>query len=49
MTGFEGKILWKTIPSRPLDIKILVGDATKSQVTLGWKAKYSLEDGLKKT
>ena len=49
LTGFEGKMFWKTIPTRPLDIKVLVGNATKAQTTLGWKAKYELSEGLKRT
>lgn len=49
LTNYKGAPFWKTIPTRPLDIKILVGDPTKAQTILGWKAKYSLEEGLRKT
>lgn len=46
---FEGDIVWNTIPKRPLDIQKLVGDGTKAYRELGWKAKYSLEEGLRLT
>jgi len=49
ITGFNGNVNWDTIPPRPLDIKVLVGDSSKAWYTLGWRAKTSLEDGLKKT
>jgi len=49
LTGFRGQILWDTIPRRPLDIQILYGDASKAKSVLGWEAKVSLEDGLRRT
>lgn len=48
-TGFSGQVLWNTIPKRPLDIRELIGSSAKSARLLGWKPKYQLEDGLRKT
>jgi len=49
ITGFCGKILWDTIPRRPLDIQVLYGDAAKAKSVLGWKARVSLDEGLRRT
>lgn len=49
MTGFRGQIIWDTIPRRPLDIQVLYGDAAKAKSVLGWQAKVSLDDGLRRT
>jgi nucleoside-diphosphate-sugar epimerase len=49
MTGFRGQILWDTIPRRPLDIQVLYGDSSKAKSVLGWQAKVSLEEGLRRT
>lgn len=49
LTGFKGKVQWNTIPARPLDIKKLVGSYEKAKKVLGWRLKYTLEEGLKKT
>jgi nucleoside-diphosphate-sugar epimerase len=49
ITGYRGQILWDTIPRRPLDIHVLYGDATKAKSVLGWQAKISLDDGLRRT
>ncbi|HUK31270.1 MAG TPA: NAD(P)-dependent oxidoreductase [Candidatus Acidoferrum sp.] len=49
LVGFRGEILWNTIPRRPLDIQVLYGDATKAKSVLGWQAKVSLEEGLRRT
>jgi nucleoside-diphosphate-sugar epimerase len=49
ITGFRGQILWDTIPRRPLDIQVLYGDATKAKSVLGWEAKVSLDEGLRRT
>jgi dTDP-glucose 4,6-dehydratase len=48
-TGFKSKIIWNTIPKRPLDIAVLVGDYSKAKRILGWKPKFTLETGLKLT
>jgi len=47
LTNFEGKVVWNTIPKRPLDIDILVGDYSKAKKLIGWEPKYSLENGLR--
>jgi nucleoside-diphosphate-sugar epimerase len=49
LTGFRGEILWNTIPRRPLDIQVMVGDASKAKSLLGWQPKVSLEEGLRRT
>jgi len=49
ITGFKGQILWDTIPRRPLDIQVLYGDSAKAKSVLGWDAKVSLDDGLRRT
>lgn len=49
LVNFGGDIVWGTIPARPLDIKKLVGEYDKAKRVLGWRPKYTLEDGLKKT
>ncbi|MHA1753226.1 MAG: NAD-dependent epimerase/dehydratase family protein [Candidatus Helarchaeota archaeon] len=48
-TNYEGKIYWNTIPARPLDILKLIGDYSKAKKVLGWKPRYSLDEGLKLT
>jgi nucleoside-diphosphate-sugar epimerase len=48
-TGFRGQIIWDTIPRRPLDIQVLYGDADKAKSVLGWQAKVSLDEGLRRT
>jgi nucleoside-diphosphate-sugar epimerase len=47
--GFNGEILWNTIPARPLDIRELVGDCSKARRLLGWEPKVTLEEGLRLT
>ena len=49
ITGFRGQILWDTIPRRPLDIQVLYGDSAKAKSVLGWEAKVSLDEGLRRT
>jgi GDP-mannose 4,6-dehydratase len=49
LLDYKGKIVWDTIPKRPLDIQTLIGDNTKARSRLGWAPKVELEDGLKKT
>jgi nucleoside-diphosphate-sugar epimerase len=49
LTDFRGEVLWNTIPTRPLDIKELVGDYSKAERLIGWKPKFSLEEGLRLT
>lgn len=47
LTNFEGNVVWNTIPSRPLDIKELVGDYSKAKRLLNWEPKISLQEGLR--
>lgn len=47
LTGFSGKILWGAIPAAFGD-NVVVGNNEKLK-SIGWKPKYSLEDGLKQT
>lgn len=47
LASYEGEVVWNTIPKRPLDIDVLVGDYSKAKRMLGWEPKYSLEDGLR--
>lgn len=49
ITGFKGQVLWDTIPRRPLDIQVLYGDSAKAKSVLGWDAKVSLDEGLRRT
>jgi nucleoside-diphosphate-sugar epimerase len=49
LTNFSGKINWHSLPERPLDIRKIIGDNTKAKLTLDWKPKYTLEEGLKLT
>jgi len=49
LTDFKGDIIWNTIPKRPLDIAVLVGDYSKAKQLLGWEPKFTLETGLKRT
>lgn len=49
LLDFQGKIVWYSIPERPLDIKKLVGDNTKAKSIINWKPVYTLEEGLKLT
>lgn len=48
-TGYEGEVVWNTIPKRPLDIDCLIGDPAKAQQILKWHANYSLSEGLDQT
>ena len=48
-TDFKGEVIWNTIPARPLDIHVLIGDNSKAKTVLGWTPKYTLEEGLKKS
>ena len=48
-TNFKSEVIWNSIPKRPLDIDVLVGDYSKAKQTLGWEPKFVLEEGLKLT
>jgi len=47
LTNFKGEVVWNTIPERPLDVAILIGDYSKARRLLGWKPRFTLEKGLK--
>lgn len=49
LTDYQGDIIWHTIPRRPLDIPVLIGDNSKALNQLGWRSLVSLEEGLVKT
>jgi len=49
LTDFNGEIIWHAIPSRPSDIKELVGDYSKAKRLLRWEPKFTLEEGLRLT
>lgn len=46
ITGIQEEVVWNTIPKRPLDIQVLIGDHTKATRILGWRPKVKLEEGL---
>jgi nucleoside-diphosphate-sugar epimerase len=48
LTGYGGRIEWNTLPPRPLDIEVLIGDNSKALEVLDWKPKVGLMEGLKK-
>lgn len=48
-TGFQGNVLWNSIPRRPLDIDVLIGDYSRARTELGWTPEVSLEEGLRQT
>lgn len=49
LSGFKGKIVWHSIPRRPLDIMNHTLSTAKAKSLLGWEAKVPLEQGLKRT
>src|SRR3989344_6686747 len=49
LTGISVPIILGVYPGREWDTYHWKADVTKSQRTLGWKAKYDVEKGLKKT
>jgi nucleoside-diphosphate-sugar epimerase len=46
ITGFQGVVQWNTLPKRPLDVPMVVGDAGKAEKLLGWRPVVGLEEGL---
>lgn len=46
ITAIQEEVVWNTIPKRPLDIQVLIGDHTKATRILGWRPKVKLEEGL---
>lgn len=49
LTEFKGNVTWNTIPKRPLDIAVLIGDNNKAKAILNWTPRVNLEEGLKVT
>jgi GDP-mannose 4,6-dehydratase len=49
LTSYNGEVHWNTIPERPADIEVLVGNYEKAKRVLDWNPKFTLEKGLKKT
>jgi len=49
LTGFNGEFVKHSMPKRPLDIFDHSLNSKKAKEVLGWSAKVSLEEGLKKT
>jgi nucleoside-diphosphate-sugar epimerase len=49
LTGSRAEILWDTIPRRPLEIEVLVGNAAKAERVVGWRPRVTLEEGLRRT
>jgi len=52
MTGFKGKIIQHfppDYPMRPVTEEYLSLDASKAKKILGWKPRYTLDEGLKQT
>ncbi len=49
VTGFQGEVVWNTIPKRPLDIDVLIGSFAKVQRELGWAPRVTLDEGLART
>ena len=45
----EATIIPSTIPQRPLDMRVLIGDNSKAKEVLGWEPKFTLEQGLELT
>ena len=48
-TDYQGTVIWNTIPARPLDIQVLIGDNSKAKTLLNWTPTYTLEEGLQKS
>jgi nucleoside-diphosphate-sugar epimerase len=49
LTDFKAQVIWNTIPKRPFDAAILIGDYSKAKRLLGWKPRFTLKKGLKDT
>ncbi len=49
VTDFLGEVVWNTIPKRPLDVDVLIGNSAKAQHDLGWEPRVPLEEGLART
>ena len=49
LMNFKGKIVFNTAYKRPTDIPILIGCNQKARETLGWKPRYTHEEGILET
>ncbi|MBN2252178.1 MAG: GDP-mannose 4,6-dehydratase [Kosmotogaceae bacterium] len=47
--GWEGEVVWGTIPKRPGEIPEIRLDPTKAEDELGWKPTITLEEGIRRT
>jgi dTDP-glucose 4,6-dehydratase len=45
--GFKGNVQWGSAPERPTESHVIIGSYEKANKILGWKPRYSLEEGLK--
>ena len=48
LVNYGGEVVWNTVPPRPLDIKVLIGDNSKAWNVLGWRPKTSMVEGIRK-
>lgn len=49
VTGADVPLRWGAMPARPWDSAIWVADASKARRLLGWRARHTLEAGIRKT
>lgn len=49
LTNSKSRLLWGKLPVINLEPKIWQADLTKTEKLLGWKPKYSLDEGILKT
>jgi len=49
VTGKSAHLRWGAMPARSWDTAHWVGDASQAKDQLGWRARTSLEEGLRKT
>jgi len=49
LTGSDAEVIWHTIPHRPVDIAVLIGDASQARDRLGWAPRVELREGLERT
>lgn len=49
LVGGSGKPLIGVLPARPGEVDRQVADAERTEQQIGWRARVSLEDGLRET
>jgi dTDP-glucose 4,6-dehydratase len=49
IVGFRGEVLWGTAPARPTESRVIIGSHEKASRILGWRPKFSLDEGLRLT